>query len=85
MSSPVEFYFEFSSPYAYFAAQKIDQIAEDNGSKCIWKPFLLGAAFHKTGMVPLTEQIRPLKRAFLAPPILSSMGKDFGDRTECGW
>ncbi len=56
MADPVEFYFEFSSPYAYFAAQKIDQICEDNGRECVWKAFLLGAAFHKTGMAPLTEQ-----------------------------
>ena len=62
MSGPVEFYFEFSSPYAYFAAQKIDQIAEDNGRACIWKPFMLGAAFSKTGMAPLTEQ--PMRGAY---------------------
>jgi len=56
MSDPVEFYFEFSSPYGYFAAQKIDQIAADNGRTCIWKPFLLGAAFKTTGMAPLVQQ-----------------------------
>ncbi|MBL6931768.1 MAG: 2-hydroxychromene-2-carboxylate isomerase [Rhodospirillales bacterium] len=56
MSDPIEFYFEFSSPYGYFAAQKIDQIAEDNGRMCLWKPFLLGAMFNKTGMAPLTHQ-----------------------------
>lgn len=56
MSGPIEFYFEFSSPYAYFAAQKIDQVAEDNGRSCVWKPFLLGAMFAKTGMEPLTQQ-----------------------------
>ena len=56
MSEPIEFYFEFSSPYGYFAAQKIDQIAADNGRACIWKPFLLGAAYPKTGMAPLVHQ-----------------------------
>jgi 2-hydroxychromene-2-carboxylate isomerase len=56
MSDPIEFYFEFSSPYGYFAAQKIDQIAADNGRTCIWKPFLLGAAFKKTGMAALVQQ-----------------------------
>jgi len=56
MSDPVEFYFEFSSPYGYFAAEKIDQIAADNGRTCIWKPFLLGAVFQETGMAPLLHQ-----------------------------
>ena len=56
MSGPIEFYFEFSSPYGYFAAQKIDQIAEDNGRTCIWKPFLLGGVYKTTGMAPLTDQ-----------------------------
>lgn len=56
MSGPVEFYFEFSSPYGYFAAQKIDRIAEANGRACVWKPFLLGPAFKQTGMAPLLDQ-----------------------------
>jgi len=56
MSEPIEFYFEFSSPYGYFAAQKIDQIAADHGRACIWKPFLLGATYPQTGMVPLVHQ-----------------------------
>jgi len=56
MKDSIEFFFEFSSPYGYFAAQKIDQIAEQAGRKCIWKPFLLGATFKLTGMGPLTKQ-----------------------------
>lgn len=56
MSNEIEFYFEFSSPYGYFGSQKIDQIAADHGRTCIWKPFLLGATYPKTGMAPLVEQ-----------------------------
>ena len=56
MSDPVEFYFEFSSPYGYLASHKIDQIAADNGRICIWKPFLLGEVYKTTGMAPLVHQ-----------------------------
>ena len=54
MSDPVRFYFDFSSPYSYFAAQKIDATVEACGRECEWKPFLLGALFKITGSQPLT-------------------------------
>ncbi len=53
MSDPVEFYFDFSSPYGYLAAQEIDQICEKHGRAVAWKPILLGAVFPKTGSQPL--------------------------------
>ncbi|HYD32914.1 MAG TPA: 2-hydroxychromene-2-carboxylate isomerase [Azospirillaceae bacterium] len=49
----IEFWFDFSSPYAYFAAQRIDEVAERHGRTAVWRPFLLGAAFKSTGMGPL--------------------------------
>jgi len=54
MSDPVVFYFDFSSPYSYFAAQKIDRTLEACGRECQWKPFLLGALFKITGSQPLS-------------------------------
>lgn len=58
-AEPIEFWLEFASPYAYFAAQEIDALAERHGRQVHWKPFLLGAIFERTGATPLTEQ--PLK------------------------
>lgn len=55
----VEFWFDLTSPYAYFAAQEIDALAERHGRQTHWKPFLLGPIFKRTGATPLTEQ--PLK------------------------
>jgi 2-hydroxychromene-2-carboxylate isomerase len=49
----VEFWFDFSSPYAYFAAHEIDKRLERLGRTVIWRPFLLGAVFRLTGMAPL--------------------------------
>src|SRR6266852_5103313 len=54
--SPIEFYFDFSSPYGYLAAMQIDALARRHGRGVEWRPFLLGAAFKETGQRPLTEQ-----------------------------
>lgn len=55
-AAPIEFWFEFSSPYAYFAALRIDALAARHGRTALWRPFLLGAVFQRTGMGPLTGQ-----------------------------
>lgn len=54
MPEPATFYFDFSSPYSYFAAQKVDQTLEACERECVWKPFMLGALFKVTGSQPLT-------------------------------
>lgn len=60
MPDPIEFYFDFSSPYAYFAAQKIDEVAMEFGGREVdWKPFLLGIAMKMTKNEPLAHQ--PMK------------------------
>jgi 2-hydroxychromene-2-carboxylate isomerase len=51
--TPIEFFFDFNSPYGYIAAHKIDGIAAKHGRSVDWKPFLLGAVFKVTGAVPL--------------------------------
>lgn len=56
MAAPIEFYFDFSSPYGYLASHRIDDIAARHGREAAWRPYLLGAAFQQTGMRPLTEQ-----------------------------
>lgn len=56
MAAPIEFFFDFASPYAYFAAHRIDAIGAKHGREVEWRPFMLGAAFKATGMMPLTEQ-----------------------------
>ena len=53
MAQAIEFYFDFSSPYGYLAAQRIDQIGERHVREVAWKPFLLGAVFKTTRSEPL--------------------------------
>ncbi len=59
MPNPIEFYFDFASPYGYFAATRISKIAAGHGRAVSWKPILLGAVFKVTGMGPLPSL--PLK------------------------
>ena len=56
MSTPVDFYFDFSSPYGYFASCRIDAIAERHGCDANWRPYLMGPVMKKTGAVPLSDR-----------------------------
>lgn len=51
MPAPIEFWFDFASPYGYIASERIEAIAARHGREVRWRPFLLGAAFKKTGGV----------------------------------
>ena len=53
MAAPIDFYFDFSSPYGYFASTKIDALGARYGRAVVWRPFLLGAAMKITGGTPL--------------------------------
>ena len=59
MAAPIDFYFDFSSPYGYLAAQKIEALAAKHGRDVDWHPVLLGVIFKETGAAPLT--MVPLK------------------------
>jgi 2-hydroxychromene-2-carboxylate isomerase len=62
MANPIDFYFDFSSPYGYFASAKIDDIAAKHGREVVWRPILLGAVFKITGQQPLPTI--PLKGSY---------------------
>jgi 2-hydroxychromene-2-carboxylate isomerase len=51
--APIEFYFDFSSPYGYLASRKIDELTANYGRETIWRPILLGVIFRLTGSQPL--------------------------------
>lgn len=59
-SAPVDFYFDYSSPFSYIAAARAEQVL---GSVLRWRPILLGGLFRQIGTpdVPLFEQ-SPEKR-----------------------
>ena len=61
--SHVDFYFDFSSPFAYLGATQIEQIVARTDATMTWKPMFLGGVFKavETPLVPffkLSEQKR---------------------------
>jgi 2-hydroxychromene-2-carboxylate isomerase len=59
---PVDFYFEFSSPYGYIAAELAEDFERRIGRPLTWRPMLLGPVFKLTGQPPLVEI--PIKGAY---------------------
>jgi len=67
MPSPIEFYFDFSSPYGYIASEKIDALAAKYSREVTWRPIMLGVVFKTTGGAPLPSI--PLKWPYSARDI----------------
>jgi len=53
--SPIDFWFEFSSPYGYIATELAEETEKRIGRPMKWRPMLLGPIFKVTGQAPLTE------------------------------
>jgi 2-hydroxychromene-2-carboxylate isomerase len=70
MKAPLDFYFDFSSPYGYLASQKIEALAAKHGRGVTWRPMLLGAAFKVSGVQPLVNV--PLKGEYSKRDFLRS-------------
>jgi len=56
MPEPIDFYFDFSSPYGYVAAQRIETLGLRHNRVISWRPILLGPAMKLSGNRPLKEQ-----------------------------
>ncbi|HEX5768229.1 MAG TPA: 2-hydroxychromene-2-carboxylate isomerase [Burkholderiales bacterium] len=70
MKTPIDFYFDFSSPYGYLASHKIETLGAKYGRSVTWRPMLLGAAFKATGAAPLPSI--PLKGDYAKRDFLRS-------------
>lgn len=55
--SPIDFWFDFSSPYGYLLSEKIDAVAAKHGRKVRWHPILLGVIFQATGSRPPADGV----------------------------
>jgi 2-hydroxychromene-2-carboxylate isomerase len=79
MPDPVDFYFDFISPYAYIASTQIDAIAARHGRTVTWRPVLIGVTVMKVmGLKPLIET--PVKSDYLrhdAPRMAKIYGVPF--------
>jgi 2-hydroxychromene-2-carboxylate isomerase len=67
--APLRFYFDFISPYGYFASLRIEEIAARHGRTVEWRPMLLGVAVMKVmGLKPLLDT--PLKGDYIRRDVL---------------
>ncbi|MGO1121131.1 2-hydroxychromene-2-carboxylate isomerase [Rhodovibrionaceae bacterium A322] len=62
MSNAIEFYYDFSSPFGYFASERIEALAARVGRKTVWRPYLMGAVFKAIGTDSLVNI--PMKGAY---------------------
>ena len=63
MTQTIDFYFDFSSPFAYFGSLFVN----DLGVETTWRPYLMGVAMKQTGIPALIEI--PIKRDYSARDI----------------
>ena len=61
-STPIAFYFDFSSPYSYIASEWIEALAARHGRRVEWKAILLGAIFQAAELKPAVAH--PIKRDY---------------------
>ena len=61
---PVHFWFDFISPFGYFASLRIDELAGRAGRRVEWHPLLVGVTVMKVmGLKPLLDT--PLKKDYV--------------------
>jgi len=64
----LQFFFDFSSPFAYLASTQVEDLARRNGARLVFRPFLLGGLFKAIGTadVPLFTMPEAKRRHALA-------------------
>jgi 2-hydroxychromene-2-carboxylate isomerase len=62
MRPPIDFYFDFSSPYSYIASEWVEAVAARHGRAVQWHAILLGATFQAAELKSPVSY--PLKREY---------------------
>ncbi|MBM4365160.1 MAG: DsbA family protein [Deltaproteobacteria bacterium] len=60
----IEFFFDYSCPYAYLASRQVEAVAARCGATLAWKPFLLGGVFRALAQ-PQVLPLSPAKARYL--------------------
>ena len=80
MSAPIDFYFDFSSPYGYLASEKIEPLASMHGRSVDWHPILLGIVVRPSapgaGKIFLMPSTFPIATQAPARIVLWLKGRD---------
>ena len=62
MKLPIDFYFDFSSPYSYIASEWVEAVAARHGRAVQWHAILLGATFQAAELKSPVSH--PIKREY---------------------
>jgi 2-hydroxychromene-2-carboxylate isomerase len=62
MKPPIDFYFDFSSPYSYIASEWVEAVAARHGRAVRWHAILLGATFQAAELKSPVSY--PIKREY---------------------
>lgn len=65
MKAPLEFWFDFASPYSYVAALRVEGLAAAAQLPLVWRPFLLGAVFQSQGLTTTPFNTQPARRSYM--------------------
>ncbi|MCH7342205.1 2-hydroxychromene-2-carboxylate isomerase [Pelomonas sp. CA6] len=57
MSAPIDFYFDFASPYGYIASQAIDELAARHGRAVNWHAIVLDANFQSLERIRIPSSV----------------------------
>ncbi len=69
----IEFFYDYSSPWTYFACTRIEDLCARNGAELVWKPFLVGGVFNKVNPSVYLRRENPI------PPKDNYYRKDMAD------
>lgn len=61
----LEFWYEFASTYSYLSAMRIQTLAADHDVTILWRPFLLGPIFKKSGWSTSPFNLYPAKGIYM--------------------
>lgn len=70
MKRPLRFYFDFASPYAYFALRPLQALAAEHGRAVVYRPMLLWAVLKAHGIAAPLDA--PVKRAYFVTDMMRS-------------
>ena len=57
MSAPIDFYFDFASPYGYFASESIDELARKHDRSVMWHAIVLDANFQSLDRIRIPASV----------------------------
>ena len=79
----VRFFFDFASPYSYFASEFVEEVCAKHNATLIWEPMVLGALFQEDQTTPM--HAIPKRSKYLKADLVQTseaLGIPYQPRTE---